>query len=104
MSGGRTTIQAWELPKLRAIMEGQTREERVEALRGYVLERDRRSRYAKVRNRRDRERRTLVGTHVPREQAEYIRWLANMEGTSVTQFVNLAIRLAIERSDTYRGE
>ena len=104
MSVGRTTIQAWELPMLRAIADGQTRADRVEALREYVLERDRRGRYARVRNRRDRERRTLVGTHMKREDAEIVRFIADREDMSVTAFVNRALRLAIEQSDTYRGK
>ena len=103
MSEGRTTIPEWELAMLRSIAEGRYPAARHGALERYIAERERRRRYARVRNERDRERRTLVGTHVPLEKAEYIRWLANMEGVSVTQFVNLALRLAIERSDTYRG-
>ena len=89
--------------RLRAITDGPTVREREAALLAYLEERERRKRYARVRNERDRGRRTLVGAHVSRADAEYIRWLANMEGTSVTQFVNLALRQAIERSDTYRG-
>ena len=103
MSGGRTTIPEWELRRLRAIVDGRYAAAREEALRIYLDERERRRRYARTRNERDRERRTLVGTHLSREKAEYIRWLANMEGISVTQFVNLALRQAVERSDTYKG-
>lgn len=88
---------------LRAIVEAPFPAKREEALRKYLHERDRRKRYARVRDRRDRERRTLVGAHLSRDKAEYIKWLANMEGTSVTKFVELALRLAVERSDTFRG-
>lgn len=89
--------------RLRAITDGPTVQEREEALLEYLSERERRRRYARVRNRRDRERRTLVGAHMPLEKAEYIRFIAQQEGTSVTKFVELALRLAIERSDSYRG-
>ena len=103
MKQGRTTSPEWELRRLRAIVDGRFVAAREEALREYLLERERRRRYARVRDRRDRERRTLVGAHMSRDKAEYIRWLANMEGISVTKFVELALRQAIERSDTYRG-
>ena len=89
--------------RLRAITDGETVQQREAALLDYLNERERRRRYARVRDAKDRERRTLVGTHVPLEKAEYIRFIAAQEGTSVTQFVNLALRQAIERSDTYRG-
>ena len=89
--------------RLRAIVDGRFVAAREEALRAYLAERERRRRYARTRNERDRERRTLVGAHMSREKAEYIRFIAAQEGTSVTQFVNLALRQAIERSDTYRG-
>lgn len=88
---------------LRDVVDGRYPAAREDALRQYLAERERRRRYARVRDERDRDRRTLVGAHVSREKAEYIRWLANMEGTSVTKFVELALRQAIERSDTYRG-
>ena len=104
MRQGRTTIPPWELAMLRAIVDAKFPAQREEALAAYLHERDRRKRYARVRDRKDRERRTLVGTHVPLEKAEYIRFIAAQEGTSVTQFVNLALRQAIERSDTYRGK
>ena len=99
----RTTIPEWELPMLRAIVDGRFPAAREEALRAYLFERDRRRRYAKVRDERDRTRRTLVGAHMPLEKAEYIRFIAEQEGTSVTKFVELALKLAVERSDTYRG-
>ena len=103
MRQGRTTIPEWELRQLRAITDAPTVQERKEALAAYLHERDRRRRYARVRDRRDRERRTLVGAHLSRADAEFIRFIAQQEGTSVTKFVELALRLAVERSDTYRG-
>lgn len=102
MSEGRTTIQSWEIPMLQAIVKGETPEDRTEALKAYGYEREKRSRYARVRNARDRERRTLLGAHVPRHTAQFIAWLANREGLSTTAFVNLALKQAVERSDTYR--
>ena len=103
MRQGRTTIPAWELPMLRAIVDGRYVAAREEALRAYLHERERRRRYARVRDERDRTRRTLIGTHMPLEKAELVKIIAAQEGTSVTQFVNLALRQAIERSDTYNG-
>ena len=103
MRQGRTTIPGWELPMLEAIAEGRYSAARRGALERYIAERERRRRYARVRDQRDRERRTLVGAHMPLEKAEYIRFIAAQEGTSVTKFVELALRQAIERSDTYRG-
>ena len=88
---------------LQAIADGRYSSARHGALERYIRERERRRRYARVRDERDRQRRTLVGAHMPLEKAEYIRFIAEQEGTSVTQFVNLALRQAIERSDTYRG-
>ena len=102
MSGGRTTIPEWELMRLRAITDGETVQQREAALLNYLAERERRKRYARVRNARDRQRRTLVGAHIPREEAELVAWLANQEDLSTTAFVKLAIRQAMERSDTYR--
>lgn len=102
MRESRTTIPEWELRQLRAITDAPTVGEREEALTQYLSERERRKRYARVRNSRDRQRRTLVGAHVPQEEAELITWLANREDMSTTAFVKLAIRQAIERSDTYR--
>lgn len=104
MRKGRTTIPEWEIPMLRAIADGRYAAARDEALRAYLAEREKRRRYAKVRDERDRERRTLVGAHIPRHKAEYVKFIAEQEGISVTAFVNLALRLAIERSDTYRGK
>ena len=88
---------------LQAIVDGRFMAAREEALTAYLHERERRKRYARVRDAKDRQRRTLVGAHMPLEKAEYIRFIAQQEGTSVTKFVELALRLAIERSDTYRG-
>lgn len=102
MSGGRTTIPEWELKQLRAITDGPTVQQREAALLDYLTERERRKRYARVRNARDRQRRTLVGAHIPREEAELVSWLANQEDLSTTAFVKLALRQAMERSDTYR--
>ena len=89
--------------QLRAIVDGRYVAAREEALKIYLQERERRRRYARTRDERDRERRTLVGAHMSREKAEFIRFIAQQEGTSVTQFVNLALRQAVERSDTWRG-
>ena len=98
----RPMIPAWEIPMLKAIANGRYPAARFGALEAYVKERDRRRRHAAVRDRKDRERRTLIGAHVSRSKAELIRWIADQEGVSVTHFVNAAIRQAIERSDTYR--
>ena len=103
MSGGRTTIPGWELSMLREVAEGRYAAAREEALRRYIAERERRRRYARVRDERDRERRTLVGAHMSKADAELVRFIAEHEGTSVTAFVKLALRQAVERSDTYRG-
>ena len=103
MRQGRTTIPDWELPMLRAIMEGRYPAAREAALYRYLDERDRRKRYARVRDAKDRERRTLVGTHVSKADADVVRFIADREGTSVNAFVRLALRQAIERSDTWRG-
>ena len=103
MREGRTTIPEWELAMLREIVDGRYPAAREEALAAYLLERDRRKRYARVRDAKDRERRTLVGAHMNRADAEFVRFIAQQEDTSVTKFVELALRLAIERSDTYRG-
>ena len=88
---------------LRDVVDGRLLEARVDALRRYLDERMRRRRYARVRDERDRERRTLVGTHISREDAERIRTIAELEGSSLNAFVKRAIRQAIERSGTYRG-
>ena len=68
-----------------------------------LAEREKRKRYARVRDKRDRQRRTLVGAHMPPEEAELVKFIADREDMSVTAFVNLALRQAIERSDTWRG-
>lgn len=99
----RTTIPEWEIMRLRAITDGQTVQEREEALAAYLFERDRRKRYARVRDERDRERRTLVGAHMSKADAEIVRFIAEHEGVSLTAFVRFALRQAVERSDTYRG-
>lgn len=57
-------------------------------------ERERRRRYARVRNARDSQRRTLVGAHMPLEEAERVAWLANIEGLSTTAYVKRALELA----------
>ena len=103
MRQGRTTIGAWELAKLRGVVEGDTPGQRKAALRLYLGERERRRRYAKIRDARDRERRTLVGAHMSKADADVIRFIADREGMSLTAFVRFALRLAIERSDTFRG-
>lgn len=94
MTGSRTTIPEWELLKLRAITDGPTVEAREEALAAYLQERERRKRYARVRDTRDSQRRTLVGAHMPLEEAERVTWLANLEGMSTTAYVKRALELA----------
>ena len=88
--------------RLRAITDGETVQQREAALLNYLAERERRKRYARVRNARDRQRRTLVGAHIPREEAELVAWIADKEDLSTTAFVKLALHQAMERSDTYR--
>lgn len=102
MSEGRTTIPSWELRFFKAMVEGQTMQERRQALLGYLNERERRKRYARVRSARDRERRTLVGAHMNREDAEMIRFFADRDDVSVTSFVKHALRQAMENSDFCR--
>lgn len=94
MSGSRTTIPEWELMHLRAIADGPTVQDREQALTLYLAERERRRRYARVRNARDSQRRTLVGAHMPLEEAERVAWLANIEGLSTTAYVKRALELA----------
>lgn len=98
----RPILPAWEIPMLKAIADGEDTDARRQALFLYIQERDRRRRHARVRDARDRERRTLVGAHVSRAKADVIAWIAAQEGQSVTAFVNRAIRQAVEQSDTYR--
>lgn len=94
MTGSRTTIPEWELLKLRAITDGPTVQQREQALEEYLQERERRHRYARVRNSRDSQRRTLVGAHMPLEEAERVTWLATLEGMSTTAYVKRAIEQA----------
>lgn len=94
MRGSRTTIPEWELLKLRAITDGPTVQQREQALEQYLQERERRKRYARVRDARDSQRRTLVGAHMPLEEAERVTWLANLEGISTTAYVKRALELA----------
>ena len=103
MPEGRTTIPEWELRKLRTITDAPTVQEREAALLDYLAERDKRRRYARVRDAKDRDRRTLVGAHMSKADAEIVRFIAEHEGVSMTQFVRFALKLAVERSDTYRG-
>lgn len=103
MSRGRTTIPAWEGPMLRAIADGKYQAAREEALQRYIAERERRRRHAAVRDERDTQRRTLVGAHVPRAEADQVAWIAEQEDMSITAFVKLALRQAVERSDTGRA-
>lgn len=99
----RTTIPEWELAMLRSIVDGRYAAAREEALRLYMAEREKRKRYARVRDERDKDRRTLVGAHMSKADAEYVRFIAEQEGVPMTAFVRFALRLAVERSDTYRG-
>lgn len=103
MNRGRTTIPAWEGPMLQAIADGKYQAARDEALQLYIAERERRRRHAAVRDERDKERRTLVGAHIPRAEADTVAWIAGQEDMSVTAFVKLALRQAVERSDTGRA-
>ena len=103
MRQGRTTIPGWEIPMLQAIVDGRYVAAREEALRTYLAERERRRRYARVRDAKDRQRRTLVGAHMSKADAEFVRFIAEQEGVSMTAFVRLALRQAVERSDTWRG-
>ena len=88
---------------LRAIVAGRYPAAREEALRLYLDEREKRRRYARVRDARDRERRTLVGAHMSKADAEFVRFIAEQEGVSMTAFVRYSLRQAVERSDTYNG-
>lgn len=96
-------IPAWEKPMLERIARCMTPSAREKALRDYVIERERRRRHAAVRDERDSQRRTLVGAHVPRAEADQVAKIAEQEDMSVTAFVKMAIRQAMERSDTVRG-
>lgn len=80
--------------RLRAITDGPTVQQREQALAEYLQERERRHRYARVRNSRDSQRRTLVGAHMPLEEAERVTWLATLEGMSTTAYVKRAIEQA----------
>lgn len=102
MTDPRTTIPEWELRQLRAITDAPTVQEREAALLEYLSERDRRKRYARVRNRKDRERRTLVGAHLSRADAEMVKFFADREDLSMTAFVRLALQRTMENSDTNR--
>ena len=104
MRQGRTTIPEWELTMLDDIVGWTYPAAREEALERYIAERERRKRYARTRDGRDRERRTLVGAHMSKADAEFVRFIAEQEGVSMTAFVRFALKLAIERSDTYRGK
>ena len=102
MSGGRTTIPEWELRRLRAMVDGRYLAAREEALRLYLDERERRRRYARVRDGRDRERRTLVGAHMNKADADMVKFFADREDLSVTAFVRQALRQAMENTDFSR--
>lgn len=103
MSGKPYHIPDWEIPMLHAIADGRDHAARFESMGRYIAERVRRGRHAAVRDRKDRERRTLVGAHMSKADAAQIAWIADQEGTSVTAFVKLALKQAMERSDTFRG-
>ena len=102
MSQGRTTIPAWEIPMLKAIVDAKFPAAREEALRAYLAERERRRRYARVRNARDRQRRTLIGAHMSKADAEIVKLIADREDLSVTAFVRFALRRAMENSELGR--
>lgn len=80
--------------QLRAITDAPTVGEREQAMAAYLQERERRRRYARVRDARDRQRRTLVGAHMPLEEAERVAHLADVAGLSVTAYVKRAIEIA----------
>lgn len=98
VNGGRTTIPNWELKRLGAVVEAKSQNERAEALRRYFDERQIRKRYARVRDSRDRKRRTLVGAHVSQEWAYIVQRAADARGMSVTAYVKRALERAV-RSD-----
>ena len=102
MRQGRTTIPEWELMRLRAITDGPTVQEREAALAAYLHERERRKRYARVRDERDKTRRTLVGAHMSRADAELVKFIADRDDMSVTAFVRHALRQAMENSELGR--
>lgn len=97
MRESRTTIAPWEMTHLRAIIDGQTRQDRVNAMRKYAAEMEIRRRYARVRDRQDQKRRTLVGAHMPREHAYMVAKLAEAQGMSVTAYVKRALDQAARR-------
>lgn len=103
MGSNGCSIPAWELTQLRAVTYAPTVREREASLTAYLDERERRRRYARVRDAKDRERRTLVGAHMNRADVEMLKFIADREDLSLTAFVKLALRQAVERSDTYRG-
>ena len=102
MRQGRTTIPAWEIPMLQAIADGRYSSARHGALERYIHERERRRRYARVRDAKDRERRTLVGAHMSKADADLVKFMADREDLSVTAFVRHALRQAMENSELGR--
>lgn len=79
--------------RLRSITDGPTVQDREAALEAYLQERERRKRYARVRDARDRQRRTLVGAHMPLEEAERVAILARAAGMSTTAYVRRALEI-----------
>lgn len=102
MRDPRTTIPEWELSMLRAIVDAKFPAQREKAFLEYLNEREKRRKYARVRNRKDRERRTLVGAHLSRADAEMVKFFADREDLSMTAFVRLALQRTMENSDTNR--
>lgn len=88
--------------RLRAITDGPTVQEREAALLEYLREREKRRRYARVRDAKDRDRRTLVGAHLSRADAEIVKLIADRDDMSVTAFVRHALRQAMENSELGR--
>lgn len=78
--------------------EGRYPAAREAALQRYFAERERRGRYARVRNQRDRERRTLLGAHVPQELAYVAGKCATAEGLSMTAYVRKAVERAMQET------
>lgn len=84
-------IPAWEEAMLREVVVSRYPAAREEALRAYIEERERRRRHAATRDKRDAQRRTLVGAHVSRELANQVAAAAADRGISVTALVKRAV-------------
>lgn len=67
---------------------------REQALSDYIEARALRRKYARTRDGRDKDRRTLVGAHVSRTEAQAIAEMAANHDMSVTAYVRHALRVA----------